>query len=155
MGLVARGAGRLAAPLIGHAIALPAPLLARYPELAEARWRVGGLPLRVGGWCLGQRTVAGITLWRVVWLAPGLRTGPELLLHELCHVRQFGGGRAFPVRYVWESLRRGYHHNRYEAEADAFAARILGDRPAWGRALELSRSDGAERRSVVTSAEDP
>lgn len=103
--------------------------MARYPELGAARWRVGGLPPRVGGWCLGRRTVAGITLGRTIWLAPGVALRPELLLHELCHVRQFGRGRAFPLHYVWESLRRGYTNNRFEAEADAFARQMLAERP--------------------------
>jgi hypothetical protein len=121
--------GELLAPLIGRSSTLPADLVARYPELGEARWRVGGLPPRVGGWCLGQRTVAGITLGRRIWLAPGVRPRPDLLLHEICHVRQFGRGRTFPVRYVWESLRRGYHQNRFEVEADAFARAVLAERP--------------------------
>ena len=124
-GLVAR----LVGSLIGRPVALPVDLVRRYPELGEARWRVGGLPPRVGGWCLGQRTVAGITLGRCIWLAPGTRVAPELLLHELCHVRQFGRGRAFPFQYIWESLRRGYHQNRFEAEADAFARGVLAERP--------------------------
>ena len=112
---------RLAAPLIGAPIELPDALL--------ARWRVGGLPPRVGGWCLGQRTVAGITLGRVIWLAPGVRLAPELLLHELAHTRQFARGRAFPLAYAWESIRRGYSRNRFETEADAFARRVLAERP--------------------------
>ena len=121
---------RIIAALIGRGVALPQHLVARYPELREARWRVGGLPPRVGGWFLAQRTVAGITLGRTIWLAPGVRVDPELLLHELCHVRQFGTDRAFPLRYCLESLRRGYTHNRFEAEADAFARRVLAERPA-------------------------
>ncbi len=92
------------------------------------RWRRGGLPPRVGGWCLGQSTVAGITLGRTVYLAPSAALAPELLLHELAHVEQFHRDRSFPLRYVWESLRRGYTHNRYEIEADAFAARLLAER---------------------------
>ena len=119
----------LIVPLLGRPIRLPDALLDRYPELADARWREGGLPPRVGGWCLGRRTVAGITLGRTIWLAPGVALHPGLLLHELCHVRQFGRGRTFPARYVWESMRRGYSHNRYEAEADAFARLVLAERP--------------------------
>ena len=38
--------------LIGSPLALPAALVARYPELREARWRRGGLAVRVGGWGL-------------------------------------------------------------------------------------------------------
>ena len=41
------------------------------------------------------------------------------LKHELCHVKQFKehGMFVFPVKYVWESLRKGYYNNKYEAEA--------------------------------------
>ena len=41
-------------------MALPAALLESFPELATARYRRGGLPLRIGGWALGARSVAGI-----------------------------------------------------------------------------------------------
>src|SRR5262249_1393445 len=56
---------------MGRPTELPSHLITRYPELAHVRWRRGGLPVRVGGWCLGQSTVAAITLWRTIWLAPG------------------------------------------------------------------------------------
>jgi hypothetical protein len=115
------GAGILRA-LIGERIQLPPALLERFPELHGARFRRGGLPVRVGGWCLGMRSVAGITLWRTVWLAPHAMLAPRLLLHELRHVHQFGAQPLlFPLLYVWESLRRGYHANRFETEAEAFA----------------------------------
>mgnify|MGYP006951331466 CR=1 FL=1 len=109
--------------LVGARLTLPAPLLARYPELAGARWRRGGLFVRIGGWCLGRATVSGITLGRTVWLAPHAPLAPELLLHELRHVHQFAADRAFPLRYVWRSLRHGYLRNPYEADARQFAAR--------------------------------
>jgi len=120
--------GRLARALIGRRIALPAAVVDVYPELREARWRVGGLPPRIGGWFLLQRTVAGITLGRTIWLARESSYDPGLLLHELCHVRQFGRGRTFPLQYAWEAVRRGYTHNRFEAEAEAFARRLLAER---------------------------
>jgi hypothetical protein len=101
---------------------LPESLAHRWPELAAIRWRRGGLPLRVGGWCLGQRTVQGITLWHTVFLAPGAAWDPALLLHEQRHAEQFASSAAFPFLYVWESLRRGYSRNRFEADADAWAA---------------------------------
>ena len=69
--------------------------------------------------------MAGITLGRTVWLAPEARVEAELLLHELRHVHQFANAWWFPVRYVWESLRRGYHGNRYEADAVAYVRRRL------------------------------
>ena len=89
------------------------------------RLRRGGLPVRVGGWALGRRVVAAITLWRTVFVAPGVALDAELLLHELRHVHQFEASTTFPVRYLWESVRRGYHANRYEADARTYAAAQL------------------------------
>lgn len=111
-----------AAAIGGRSLALPSALLAQYPELAEARWRRGGLMVRVAGWCLGQRTVAAITLWRTVWIAPECNLAPELLLHELRHVHQFEASATFPLSYLWETLRRGYVRNRYEVDARTFAS---------------------------------
>ena len=114
-------------PLLGEVITLPDALLERYPELGDATWRAGGLPPRIGGLFLGRKSVAGITLWRTVFLAPGVALHPELLLHELGHVRQFGASPWFPLRYLWESVRRGYSRNRYELQAQAFAeSRLRG-----------------------------
>ncbi len=116
--------------LVGHAVDLPPHLALRFPELTTARYRRGGLPVRVGGWCLGQRTAAAITLWRTIWLAPGVPLAADLLLHEVRHVQQFQSGPAFPVRYLWESVRRGYHRNRFEADARAYARARLAADPA-------------------------
>jgi hypothetical protein len=113
--------------LIGRPFALPETLLATYPELREARWRRGGLALRIGGWCLGRRTVSGITLWRTIWLADDASLTPELLLHELRHVHQFQGDRAFPLRYLWRSVRHGYTDNPYESDARSYAAQRVGN----------------------------
>jgi hypothetical protein len=115
--------------LLGAPFSLPSELLSSYPELGEARWRRGGLALRIGGWCLGRATVSGITLWRTIWLAEGVALRPELLLHELRHVHQFGGDRTFPLRYLWGTLRHGYTRNPYEADARAYAARRMSGAP--------------------------
>ena len=115
-------ADRFRAALIGVPVALPEGLRVRHPELAEARYRRGGLPTRVGGWCLGTRSVAAITLWETVFLAPDVPFSAELLLHELAHVRQFQASRAFPIQYILESARVGYHRNRFELAARRFAA---------------------------------
>ena len=118
MGAIARAL----APLIGRPVELPTELAERFPELAHVRYRRGGLPARIGGWALGQAWVAAITLWNIVFLAPGTRLDAELLLHELRHVQQFQGSVTFPLWYLWESVRRGYHSNRFEADARAYAA---------------------------------
>jgi hypothetical protein len=41
------------------------------------------------------------------------------LKHELCHIRQFKehGYFIFVIKYLWESLRKGYYQNRFEVEA--------------------------------------
>src|ERR671929_367741 len=114
------------ASLIGRAIAPPADLVARYPDLATVRWRRGGLPVRVASLFLGGvSAAAAITLWRTVFLAPHARLDAKLLLHELRHVHQFQASPLFPLLYLWESLLHGYSGNRFEADARAYAARRL------------------------------
>lgn len=122
--------------LIGTSLRLPGELVLRFPELAAVRFRVGGLPPRIGGWALGTHSVAAITLWRTVFLAPRAPLEPALLLHELRHVHHFESDRAFPVLYLWESLRRGYRKNRFEIDANRYAALRLR-----GAALEPHRED--------------
>jgi hypothetical protein len=41
------------------------------------------------------------------------------LKHELCHIKQFKehGYFLFVVKYLWESLRKGYYNNCFEVEA--------------------------------------
>ena len=43
------------------------------------------------------------------------------LNHEICHLRQFRrhGYIGFIIKYLWESIRRGYHNNKFEKEARA------------------------------------
>jgi hypothetical protein len=64
-----------------------------------------------------------------IWLrgsAEEFFADPELVLHEYCHVlQQWAPGRLSVLRYLGESLRHGYWHNRFEVEARAFAAREL------------------------------
>ena len=113
--------------LAGNPFELPTELLVQYPELGDASWRRGGLPLRIGGWCLGRSSVSGITLWGTIFLSAKAVLHPELLLHELRHVHQFEADPLFPLRYLWRSVRHGYTDNPYEADACAFAARRLAE----------------------------
>ena len=84
---------------------------------------------RIAGWLLGQRSVAGITLWRTVFLGRHAPLSVELLLHELRHVQQFEASRAFPVQYLWETVKSGYYRNRFECDAREFAAaRVMAPR---------------------------
>ena len=115
------------AAIFGSPIPLPPHVLARYPELHAARFRAGGLPVRVGGWLLGRSRVDAVTLWRTVFVAWEIEPSPELLLHELRHVQQFCESRTFPVRYIWETIRRGYFENLFEREARNFAARRVSE----------------------------
>jgi len=116
---------RIGSTLIGEAMQMPDELARGYPELAQMRLRRGGLPPRLAGWVIGQTTVAAITLGRTIFFGPRTTIDAPLLLHELRHVEQFRERRAFPLRYIWESIRRGYHLNRYEVDARTYAARRL------------------------------
>ena len=118
---------RLVESVLGRPVDLPPQLAEAYPELRDAKYRLGGLPLRVGGWSLGATTVSGITLWRTIWVVPDAKWEAELLLHEIRHVQQFQASASFPFQYIWESLRRGYHANRFEVDARRYAsARLAG-----------------------------
>ncbi len=122
----------IVAALIGVEDRVPDPFLSRHPELASLRLRRGGLPARIGGWALGQRSVAAITLWRTVFLGDEVEPNAELLLHEARHVQQFLGDSAFPIKYLWESVRHGYYANRFERDAREYAhdrLRASGDAP--------------------------
>ena len=115
----------IGAALIGRPIALPARFVRKYPELALVKLRRGGILPRIAGWTLGQSTVSAITLWRTVFFGAHTSVSARLLLHEFRHTEQFLERRSFPLHYIWESLRRGYHHNRFEIDARAYAASRL------------------------------
>lgn len=73
---------------------------------------------------LGTRSVAmvigkTIHLWGIN--EAEFEADERLKKHELCHVRQYQqyGTLGFIWRYVGESLRKGYHNNRFEVEARA------------------------------------
>jgi hypothetical protein len=108
--------------LIGEPIQLPVELAQRYPELTQASYRRGGLPVRIGGWSLGTSSADAITLWRTVFIAPHTPLTAELLLHELRHVHQFLESWTFPFSYLWQSLRHGYSRNAYELDARRYSA---------------------------------
>ena len=129
-------AARIAGALIGRPEPLPDELARRYSELRTVKLRRGGVLPRVGGWALGRATVEAITLRRTVFLAPDARATAPLLLHELRHVEQFLESGAFPLRYLWESLRHGYEANPFEQDARRYAARRL----AGGRASTSARN---------------
>ncbi|MGH7664975.1 MAG: hypothetical protein ACRENI_11870 [Gemmatimonadaceae bacterium] len=123
---------RAVAALIGSRWSPPPALLDRFPELRRARYRRGGLPLLAGGWALGRRRVAGITLWRTIFVSSERSASPELLLHELRHVHQFETCSFFPLHYLWETLRVGYRQNRFEVDARE-----------WARAMTSPPVDGS------------
>jgi hypothetical protein len=125
---------RLGAVILGVPETIPEAWLARWPELATARWRRGGLPPMVPQWWFGEGSWT-ITLGRTVFLGPAARLDPELLLHEVRHVQQFGASPLFALRYLWELVRHGYHDNPYEADARRYAReRLAAPVPAAARA---------------------
>ncbi|HEY8851280.1 MAG TPA: DUF4157 domain-containing protein [Gemmatimonadaceae bacterium] len=113
---------RLVRAIAGRRIDLPPALTDVYPDLADVRYRSGGLPARIGGWALGTRSAAAITLWNTVFIAPATPLSAGLLLHELRHVHQFLERKTFPLSYLWQSLRYGYARNAYEIDARRYSA---------------------------------
>jgi hypothetical protein len=113
---------RFVTAIAGRKIELPSALTDIYPDLADVRYRRGGLPARVAGWALGTTSAAAITLWNTVFIAPATPLSAELLLHELRHVHQFLERKTFPLSYLWQSLRYGYSRNAYEIDARRYSA---------------------------------
>jgi hypothetical protein len=77
---------------------------------------------QVAAWKLGAPRVA-IVVGRTIHLHNATRAdllqNPRWLRHELQHILQYRryGWFFFLCRYLWQSLRRGYYNNKYEAEA--------------------------------------
>jgi hypothetical protein len=118
---------RLFSAIAGRKIDIPCAITDLYPELADATYRRGGLPVRIAGWALGTSSAEAITLWNTVFIEPHAPLTPELLLHELRHVHQFSERRSFPLSYLWQSIRHGYSRNAYEIDARKYSAQRLSE----------------------------
>jgi hypothetical protein len=87
--------------------------------------RQGRLVPWIGGVLARARhPAAAVTLRRTIILDPGAQLTPQLLEHELEHVRQWKADPLFPLRYSLATLRHGYHDNPYEVAARAAADRV-------------------------------
>ena len=77
---------------------------------------------RLAAWKLHADKVA-IVLGKTIHLhntaGPEFLQNKKWLLHELKHIEQFNryGFVRFLFLYTWESILRGYTHNKYEVEA--------------------------------------
>lgn len=109
--------------ILGHRVSpdsfpeLPVGALPAWVVLREGRTipRLGGILARM------ERPAAAVTLGRTIVLNPDVRLTPQLLTHELAHVRQWRRDRWFPIRYSLATLRYGYNDNPYEVEARQIA----------------------------------
>jgi|SRR6478672_5374241 len=78
----------------------------------------------IAAWKLGAESVA-IVFGKTIHLANTSRSeflsNDSWVKHELCHVRQYQqhGYLGFLCKYLWESIRKGYYLNKFEAEARA------------------------------------
>jgi hypothetical protein len=79
---------------------------------------------RLGALFLRSRQMA-VTVNNTICLhgvsTPDFLKDQAWLRHEIEHVRQFKkeGVLLFLLKYFWETIRKGYHHNRYEQAARA------------------------------------
>lgn len=77
---------------------------------------------RIAAWKLKSESVA-MVLGKTIHLHNASKSAflndERWLKHELCHVKQFKqhGYIGFLVKYLWESIRKGYYNNRFEVEA--------------------------------------
>lgn len=77
---------------------------------------------KIAAYCLGVENVA-FTLGKTIYLynatAQEFMHNTRWVKHELKHVEQFKryGFISFLARYTIETIRKGYHKNKYEVEA--------------------------------------
>jgi hypothetical protein len=79
---------------------------------------------RVAAWKLGSKQVA-IVIGKTIHLhntnKADFLSNARWMRHEAAHLHQFKqyGFLTFLVKYIFESLKSGYHNNKYEIEARA------------------------------------
>lgn len=77
---------------------------------------------RMAAWKMSARAIA-IVIGNTIHLhntsAKDFLKNPRWVKHELCHIEQFRryGFFRFIALYLIESVRNGYHKNKYEVEA--------------------------------------
>jgi hypothetical protein len=85
-------------------------------RLRHASWLPGIAGITSG---FGQ-PAAAVTIGNTIIVHPSVRITPQLVRHELAHVAQWRRYPVtFPLRYVVNHFRYGYHDNPYEVEARA------------------------------------
>jgi hypothetical protein len=88
-------------------------------HIKENSWQAKMAALKLRNQCVAMVLGKTIHLYNI--------TGEEFLQnnkwvkHELCHIKQFKryGYSGFIARYLWESIKKGYYHNKFEVEARA------------------------------------
>ena len=77
---------------------------------------------RIAAWKLKSHSVAivfgsAIHLWNSS--KEEFLQNEKWLKHELCHIRQYKqhGYLGFIIKYLWESVKKGYYNNKIEVEA--------------------------------------
>jgi hypothetical protein len=79
---------------------------------------------RIAAFKLGTKSVA-MVLGKTIHLHNATKEeflqNKRWVKHEHCHLRQFQqhGYVVFIIKYLWQSIRSGYHNNKYEVEARA------------------------------------
>lgn len=93
-----------------------------YPEINHIKIKERSWKARIAAWWLGVDNVA-FTLGKTIHLHNATRheflDDERWVKHELKHVEQFRqyGFVNFVLRYIVETIRKGYHNNKYEVEA--------------------------------------
>jgi hypothetical protein len=95
-----------------------------YDQLKKNRIRIreNSFMARIGAVVLKSRRMAmviGSTIHLYNISREAFLADESWVKHELCHIAQYRqyGRAGFILRYMFESIRKGYYHNRFEAEA--------------------------------------
>ncbi len=91
-------------------------------DLEKVKIKENSWLAKMAAWKLGSKDVAmviGNTIHLYGVSKNDFLKDERWVKHELCHVRQYkqNGYVGFLAKYLWESIRNGYHNNRFEKEA--------------------------------------
>jgi len=101
-------------------------------------------------------SIGGMTLGPSIYLTPEVLGNPEVLAHELVHVRQYerlGGVAPFLRRYFEEYFVYGYEDSPLELEANTRACMVMANRPTVDYRLPLPGTATATETGMATATE--
>jgi len=91
-------------------------------DIASVHFKERSLLAKIAAWKMGSNNAA-MVIGKTIHLhnvsKAAFLENKSWVKHEMCHIEQYKkyGTLVFITRYLLESIKKGYHNNRYEVEA--------------------------------------